>query len=306
MLTAEKSEARKRYLGGTDAPAVLGLSRWKTPLQVWGEKVGVITNSLPDTLPQKLGKRFEEVVAELFMEQTGKKVRRVNETLIHPKYPFLGGSIDRRVVGENAVLECKTAAPWKSKEWAGDEIPEEYVCQVLHYMAVGGFERGYLAILLGNTDFKIKVIERDEALLSQIVSKEVEFWQNFVEPNIIPKIVKAADGGTLYKLFPDPSDGSLVVLPPDSDHLIETILALKADARSVETQIDQKENELKLLLGENELGLSNQYQVSWKAQTTRRLDSKRVKAEAPDVYAKFSKETKTRVLRIAEKGELNG
>ena len=115
------SRDRRTFLGGTDAAAVLGLSRYRTPLQVWAEKTGALDEqNIDDKLHVKLGKRLEEVVAELYTEKTGKKVRRVNETLYHPQFPFLAANIDRRVVGEDTLLECKTTNSFKAKEFEGE------------------------------------------------------------------------------------------------------------------------------------------------------------------------------------------
>lgn len=290
-LPAEKLEERRHYLGASDAAAVLGLSRWRTPLEVWAEKVGAITNTLPDTLPQRVGILLEDSVATLFTEQTGKQTEKVPQTILHPKYPFIAANLDRRVVGEDSVLELKTCSSWKGKEFTGEELPQEYVVQVLHQMAVTGASKGYLAVLIGNTGFEIKEIQRDEALLNQVVAKEVEFWNTFVVPNVMPKVIKAADGGALYQLFPNPADGSLVNLPREADAMIDLIEALSRDKAAVEAQLEQTRNELKVLMGNNEIGLASNYRVSWKVQTRKSFSVK---------------ESTSRVLRIAKREDING
>ena len=98
-LTKEQVEARKNYIGGSDAAAILGLSRYKTALEVWAWKTGqVVPDDISDKVYIKLGNKLEQTVAEFFMEETGKKVQRVNDTIFHPKYPFLGANIDRKVI----------------------------------------------------------------------------------------------------------------------------------------------------------------------------------------------------------------
>src|SRR5579864_8263161 len=99
---------RKGFLGGSDIAAILGLSRWKTPLAVWAEKTGQVESKDDGALHKKLGTRLEEVVAELFMEETGKKLIRANERRVHPKYPHFSAQIDRLVVNEDALWEGKT------------------------------------------------------------------------------------------------------------------------------------------------------------------------------------------------------
>lgn len=274
-------EARKQYLGGSDAAAVVGLSRRKTLLECWAEKTGAVQYEDKDSEPAKVGRFLEPYVSQRFTEETGKKVRRVNDTLFHPQHSFLGANIDRRIVGEDAILEAKTTTAWLAKEWETTEIPQEYICQCLHYLAVTGAARCYLAVLIGNQEFKWMVIERDEAAIASLIRREVEFWTQFVVPCVMPKMVRAADSDVLYRLFNEPPDGSLMSLPPTANDIIDLVLAYQSDAKNLEAQIGQKKNELKLMLGNIEIGLTDRFRVSWKPQ----------------------KNKETRVLRISERKE---
>jgi putative phage-type endonuclease len=187
----EKLGDRTKYLGGSDAAACLGLSRWKSPLAVWALKTGAIAEEdISDRLPVKLGVRLEEAVAELFEEQTGKVVNRVNRTITHPQYDFLRANIDRKVLKEDAILECKTTSAWKAKEWDGEEVPREYVIQALHYLAVTGAAKCYVAVLIGNQDFKIKTVERDDKVIADLIRREVHFWNEFVLKNVPPSAAR--------------------------------------------------------------------------------------------------------------------
>lgn len=296
---------RTMYLGGTDCAPILGVSRWKTLIQVWAEKTGAIKPKDEPTLAMKLGTRLEATVAELFMEETGKKVHRVNETLFHPTYNFIGANIDRRVIGEDAGLEVKTVSAWKYREWEGEEIPPEYELQCHHYMAVTGKKRWYIAALIGNTTFKWKVIERNEKLIDQIIKREVSFWNTYVVPNVMPMIVTKDDAETLYELYPMAEVGTEVELGDAGDKIIEGLEAMKADRNNLEGLIDKQENELKALLKENETGLTPHYVIQWKNVSTTRLDTKKIKTDEPMLYEKYGKETKTRCLKI-KKLEMEG
>jgi len=293
------AEARRAYLGGTDAAAILGLSRYRSPVQVWGEKTGLIQpENIDNKLPVILGKRLEEVVAELFTEKTGKKVRRVNETLFHPKYPFLGANIDRQVVGEDAGLECKTVGAWKAKEFEAEELPAEHIVQCVHYLAVTGKARWYLAALIGNQDFIIKTIERDEPMIRQLVEKEVAFWNNFVVPNIMPAIITANDDETLLKLFPHATQGPAIHLDDNANRIIETLQAYKLDRKNLEDQIAKMENELKAVLGSHDCGASARWLVTWKDRIAKRIDTELLRNRYPQIATEVEKETQTRILKI--------
>jgi putative phage-type endonuclease len=263
MINAEILEQRQNYIGGTDTAAILGLSRWETPLSVWARKTGQYEAPRREGLHLTLGNRLEEVVAELFTQETGKKVQRVNETKFHPKYPYLGGNLDRRIVGEDAILECKTASAWKAKEWEGEEIPREYILQVVHYLAVTGCRRGYLAVLIGNQDFQVRTIERDEKLIEEIVRKEVDFWNHFVVPKVMPGVgmITANDADTLYGLFPMAESGAVVKLTDEANQLIESRQAMLQDKKLLESNLEKVDNQLKLLLADKEYGQTDQWVV---------------------------------------------
>jgi len=177
-LTQEQLLERQNYIGASDAAGVLGLSRWRTPIEVWAEKTGQVPQEdKSGILAIEVGVELEDLVAKLFTKRTGLKVRRANETRFHKTHPFLACNLDRLIEGTDEILECKTASGWKAKEWEGEEIPQEYVIQVLFQLAVTGKKRGHIACLIGgNADFRYKVVERDEVAIKQIVEKCAAFW----------------------------------------------------------------------------------------------------------------------------------
>lgn len=268
MLTDKQLEDRKKYIGGGDCAAVLGLSRYATPLSVWCDKLDKLPKEdVSKKLHIKMGNRLEEVVAELFTEETGKAVRRVNETFYHPKYPFLAANIDRRVVGEDAILECKTASGWLAKEWGGEDCPQEYILQCLHYLAVTGKKEAYIAVLIGgNQDFIWKKVERDEKLIADIVKKEVAFWNNFILTGEMPVQITKDDADTLYGLYPLEQEGKTIELDDNANILCESLQAMNQDKKVLEGNIERTKNEIKALLKDNEGGKSDLWKVTWKKQ----------------------------------------
>ena len=289
MLTEQQIKERKNYIGGSDCAAVLGMSRWGSPLTVWMEKTGQ-SEVKEENLAMKLGNKLEQIVAELFMEETGKKVRRVNETVFHPDYPFIGANVDRKIEGEDAILEIKTASGWKAKEWDDNEIPEEYILQVMHYLAVTGREKGYIAVLIGgNQDFKWKEIVRDNELVASIIEKEVLFWNNYVVPKVMPMTFTSIDGDPLGQLFSKPENLAIVPAIDDLNECFKDLEFTKNAIKELEDEKKSLENRLKAEIGNN-LGITtSKYQATWNI----------VKKEAHEVKA-----SEYRMLRIKElKGE---
>lgn len=262
MLSSEQIKKRINYIGGSDAACLLGLSRWKTPLALWAEKTKqILPEDISGKMQVRLGNKMEDTIAELFTEETGLKVRRVNETIYHREYPFLAANIDRKIVGEDYILECKHTSERRANEW-NEGVPIEYLIQCYHYLAVTDCKKAYLACLIGNQELKIKEIDRDEKILSDLIVKEVYFWREFIEKKIMPGVVDN-DDSVLYRLFPHAEQGQIIQLGDDVNAKCEMIESLNQDKFTVEKQIDKLKNELKALIKENETGDTGRYQIRW-------------------------------------------
>ena len=296
---------RKQIIGGSDAAAILGMSRWQTPLGLWGLKTGLIEKEERDEEYLELGRELEDYIVRRFTKKSGKIVTSRNQRVTHPQYDFIGGEIDGGIVGEHAIFEAKTASGFKTKEWKDEEIPTEYLIQCQHYLACTGAERAYIAVLIGNYSFQWKVIERDEDFINTLIRREVEFWNDFVLPKN-PPAVTFGDAQTLLEIFPEAKDQVAVKLGDDADNIMELLEGMKSDAKNLDKQIELKENELKAMLGDHEYGETSRYRIRWRSQSSKRLDTTRIKKELPDVASKFTKETKTRVFgfqKIEQEGQ---
>lgn len=299
---------RHEYLGASDAAGVLGLSRWSSPLKVWAEKTGAIEpENLDEKLAVWLGNQMEETVAQYFEKKTGKKVEKHLDAAgepdqhVHPTHPFIRCHVDRLVVGEDAVLQCKTANPRKKKEWEGEEIPHEYIVQEQHELMVTGRRYAYIACLFGNEHFEWKRIERDEELIREMLFREVYFWNNFVVPRVPPETLVASDAGVLSRLFPQGFAGKSIVLPPNGVTIAEGIKSIELERDRMDEIIDQQKNELRMLLGDAEIAESDLFRVTWKNGKRSGLDVDRMKIDAPEIYDRFLKTSLTRTLRITKK-----
>lgn len=104
-------EWRKKGIGGSDAGAICGMNKYRSPIAVYLDKTADEVLEKPMNEAMRLGHDFEDYVKVRWMEETGKKAVRENYMLQHDDYPWMLADIDRRVVGENAGLECKTAVP---------------------------------------------------------------------------------------------------------------------------------------------------------------------------------------------------
>lgn len=287
MTHQEWLEDRRKGIGGSDVATILGLNKYKSVYQLWLEKTDQIEVTSAQSEAAYWGNTLEEVVAEEFSKRTGKKVRRRNRVFEHSKYPFLRANIDRDIVGENAVLECKTANQYLANEWDEDEIPIQYICQVQHYMNVLNLDYVYFAVLIGGQKFIWKKMERDQELIDMITEKLVAFWTENVEKGIEPAIdgLKATSE-FLTQRYLD-TDESETELNAAFDENIANLARLKGDKKIIEENIMLLENELKQALGKAEatIGITPNNIVSWKKMQSKRLDKKRLIDKYPDIAA---------------------
>ncbi|MBB5148210.1 YqaJ viral recombinase family nuclease [Ureibacillus thermosphaericus] len=299
MNRQEWLHARKRGIGGSDASVILGFNKWKSPFQLYLEKTGEFTEEIDNEFIY-WGNLLEDIVAKEFESRTGKKVRRRNQMFVHPEHDFMIANIDRDVVGERALLECKTTNAFNSNAWDGDEIPAEYICQVQHYMAVLGYEKAYIAVLIGGNKFVWKEVERDDEFIDIMIQREKEFWENHVLAGVPPAIDGSPSATELLnKLYPT-DNGETVMLDSETEQLIEAIESLKAEKKQIEEQLKAYENQLKMTLEDASVGVTNRFKITYKAVTQNRIDSKRLKEEHPEIYEKYLKSSISRRLTIKE------
>ncbi|MBS5306453.1 lambda-exonuclease family protein [Clostridium sp.] len=291
---------RQCGIGGSDVGAILGVNKYKTPFEVYLEKTEPITEVGEQSESAYWGDKFEEVVAKEFEKRTGKKVRRDRKHYKHKDYPFMVANIDRRVVGENAILECKTANQFLANDWEGEEIPASYLLQVQHYLIVTGTELGYIAVLIGGQKFIWKEVQRDEELIEMIIEAEKDFWK-MVEDKTPP----ALDGSSaaekyLKEKYSNAEVGKIEKLGFEYEDKIKNYFELKEQKDLLDTQINEIENQIKFELKDAEIGFAPGYSIIWKNVSSNRVDSKKLKCEFPEIYEKVTKESKSRRFSIKE------
>ncbi|ATP40723.1 hypothetical protein CSE16_12070 [Solibacillus sp. R5-41] len=301
MSHEEWLELRKQGLGGSDAGTVLGFNKYKSPFQLYLEKIGEY-EEVVDGDAVYFGNALEDFVAQEFAKRTGKKVRRMNQFLTHQEHHFMYANLDRVVVGEKAILECKTASEYLREAWEGDEIPATYLCQVHHYLAVTGYEKAYIAVLIGGNKFVWKEIERDEEFIQILIEREKDFWENHVLAQVEPPIDGSEAASQLLKKMYPQDDGTAIMLTKDDETVLDAIDAISYEIKQLETQKKEYENRLKLKLESATEGHSPRHKLTFKTVVSNRIDSKRLKEEVPDVYEKYTKPSSARRLTIKKLG----
>lgn len=253
---------RRKGIGGSEAAAVAGLSRFNTPMQVYLDKLGMAPE-VEENEAMYWGTQHEDMIAKEFSKRTGLKVRKNNQILMHPEYSFMLANLDRDIVGAREGLECKNLGAFRKKEWDAGEL-WEHELQCHHYLAVTGYKRWWLAALLGGNQFVYKVIERDETIITNLIKTQWEFWHNHIIPQIPPlPDGSEASSNLLKSIYPD-SNGQAIDLPSTVEGWIEQYEQALLDEKEVTERKEEAANNIKALLGEYEEGNYKNRQIFWK------------------------------------------
>ncbi|KQW61515.1 YqaJ viral recombinase family protein [Variovorax sp. Root411] len=287
---------RKGGIGSSDAAAAVGLSPYKSPLELWMEKTGrdaPLPKADPgdETSPMYWGSLLEPIVAAHYTKRTGHKVRRINAVLQHPREAWMLANVDREVIGvpDVQILECKTAGMNGARLWK-DGVPEYVQLQVHHQLCVTGKQAADVAVLICGQELQVHRIERDEALIAQLMNLERRFW-GYVERDEAPP----ADGSdsadvALRCLYPRDTgqtvdlSGDLEMAAVFSDLLaIRQVLATNVD---LEAQLKQR---IQQRMGESSKAIFEGGEVSWKrSKDGVALDTARLLKAQPELLETFA------------------
>jgi putative phage-type endonuclease len=287
MLTEEQKAARKSGIGGSDAAAVLGASPWKTPFQLWQDKLGLAPEQ-EETQAMRLGSILEPTVAYLYMEETGISIEKPVQMFKHPQYPWMLANLDG--LAPDRIVEFKTAR--SADGWGepgSDEIPVQYAAQVFHYMEVMGKDRADVGVLIGGSDYRTYTLHADRALQDALVEAEKDFW-SLVVSGTPPEIKTAKDAALRWPK----STGKHVSATADIELAVERIAHLKAQIKELEEDLGKQEDIVKPFMGEADALQSSAGIVlaTWKsAKDSTTFDRAAFEKAHPDLFAKYQKTT---------------
>lgn len=275
---------RKSGIGGSDIAAILGISPWRTPLDVWLDKTGQqIDEPARNAEAMYWGTVLEDVVATEYATRSGAKVQRVRAMLRHPDRDWMIGNIDRAIVapgtrvrldaagwlqGAAGILECKTANAYAAAEWSGpdgsDAMPVYYAAQCMWYLAIAGLDVADVAVLIGGQQYQQRRVERDDETIRGLVERAEHFWRHHVLGGIAPEPTNARDAARLFQR----DDGSLRAIDDDAELLVtfNNLRHVREQLDHWQAQADGLTDALKLAIGEHAgLAINGRPVATWKA-----------------------------------------
>lgn len=248
-LTEEQVAERHTGLGGSDAAPALGMSPYKSALELFLEKRDRPAASPVQLAAFRWGHLLEPVIRQEYATATGRIVRLPSSTLRHPKHNFMLAHLDG-VTDDKRIVEVKTSR--SSDGWGksgSDEVRHDYLLQVQHYMAITGYVVADIAVLIGGNDFRIFEVPADRELQEMIIESEHDFWQ-MVERGEPPQPEwdRSDVLSLMRRLYPG-TDGSTVTATEDDVHYRKVFVNATDMAKSYATMADEAKAHLLRAMG---------------------------------------------------------
>lgn len=247
-LTPEQLKAREKAIGGSDMGALMGLSPYKSPVELWKEKKDG-RDDWTTTEAMEMGHVLEPIIADLYA--TKNPDVRVSDpddiTFIHGEYPFLIAHPDRRLrdkAGRRGILEIKTS------RYGWDRLPPHYELQMRHYMNVLDYDYAVCAVLFGGSEYREYRIERNK-LVDAVMIKHAEAFMEGVASGECPTDPSTLEDVSL--LFPTPDKKLTLEVGDDHPmlHLVRQHAVLKAKGEAVNAEMDDVKAKIGQMIGNN-------------------------------------------------------
>lgn len=256
-----------RKLGSSDAAAICGLNKWRTPYQVWAEKTGVAA-PVEQNEAMRWGNLLEPVIAAEFGDRTGLMPRKNDKLFCSAGHDYLTATPDYFVMeeGVQGLVECKNTSVYQASDWEAG-IPDAAHIQVMHQLAVTGLTYAYVVGLVGGNKLVWHRIERDEAIIHALISKLEAFWE-LVQTKTPPPL-SSGDSDTMNEVYPYSSAAKQVTLPHAYESLCEAYLAAKMREKEAIERAQTIAAQIKAELADAERATVGKYKITWKSQKKR-------------------------------------
>lgn len=301
-ITARQRLARRNHLGSSDAPAILGLSPWRSRGDVYYSKV-LDAEDAEATEAMETGNRLEAPLLEFAAERLGVKLRRNQHRVSDGRDGgILAANFDALVCDRPEAVEAKYVGPNAAGEWGQegtDEVPDHVNLQCQHQMYVGGLSRVWVAAVVAayRLEWRMYMVPRSPAIIAAMVDREIEFWRRHVTPRCPPE--SSAPSIEVLKLLRR-TPGSCVDLGEEAAALWLQREFAAEQRKNANADYEDATAKLLAMLGESEAGrLPDGRMLTYLSQRSApRCDVKRLRAEHPELYSQIVTEGSHRVLRI--------
>lgn len=290
-FTAEQLAERRLGLGASDSGAAVGLSKWKTRLELYLEKIGQPSANDAEALHLEMGHALEPMILSRFERLQNVTVFDRQRKFVDPTWPKRWATVDG-ISSDKAVVNAKSVGIADPREW-GDpdeegQVPMEYLISCQHEMACTGLSVAWVPLVVLNRQFRIYRVRRDDDLLNLVTTKEQGFW-SMVEARTPPEPSNLED---VVRLWPSHAEGRPIVATAAIADVVALLKASKAQAKKIEAE----QKALKLSIQTHmktaaELVYEGSIICTWRqAQPSQKFDEESFALRHPKVWRKYLKD----------------
>ena len=255
-------DTRRTGIGSSEMATLFGCG-YRTALELYAVKVGALPDEDSDGDFLRMGHRLEPAVREEFSYLSGVECLPWQQTLRSVEHPWAiatpdsCGCSDHDGIGPHVPVEIKTMGRGALSRWEDEGLPKRWRVQVAHQLLVTGGSHGYVAALTADPVFRVLWgrVERDEALLAEIVRRGEEFVAR-IERRDPPYPTGAdADSAALRALYPEALVSEPVALPGEFADLDDEREALVRDLKGGERRKKELDQRLLAAIADAEVGV---------------------------------------------------
>lgn len=250
-------EIRKAGLGASDIAAVVGVSPYKTPWQLWAEKSGIMQPQKVGAAAQR-GVLLEDAVAKWFELETGNRTRNSNGVVRLVDHPWAMASLDRTIVGSKDLLEIKTSS---SPRWQMYPVPPEVYAQIQWQAMIMQAPVVWVAALLGGLVFRLERVEANPEYQRNLFAAGQDFMRRVREADA-PEL----DGkdSSAYALAHPQESEQMVEASPEIERLFNAYKEASYEAKLAEQHSQDLEVQIKQAIGEAAGIFGRGWLATWK------------------------------------------
>lgn len=185
-MSEDWHEWRKKGLGSSDAPVIMGVSPWSTPYKLWETKIGLTKPNFSNYATQR-GHELEPVARAQYELETG--VAMPATLAVHESYSWLRASLDGWDDLTKTVLEIKCPGKDDHETAVNGKVPDKYYPQLQHQLLVTGAKMVHYYSFDGNKGVLVEVFP-DLEYIDKLFNTELAFWK-LVETKTPPELTDA-------------------------------------------------------------------------------------------------------------------
>ena len=284
---------RKKGIGGSDVASIIGVSPFRTALEVYHDKTSPELDLDEPSENMKRGVRVEKYILQEYAERNEVDLVSNIPTIVDKEHPFMRANIDARIKDQNILIEAKsTKAPMSSWE---SGIPKYYKAQVAYYAMLTDANYVEVPVLFSGWKYACFTYWRDVEYEASIKEAVIDFWQNHIVTNIPPNPTSTEE---LMAAYPKLEEQKTIKA---DDNIQEKVYQLQ-EAQEQRKELEKQEKALKTqiqgYMGDASLLDAGFCKVALKEIKSTRFNSNAFKEKYTELYQEYLNASSYRKLQF--------